>query len=224
MDDFVYLEDGKIKVSESAMQIPAFKELKRYDRTDNKIWFDAVISYVYYVYKIFGDKNVSYLANTPIHQRKVTTVANHTGKYKDLNLFENDSRVQAVVESYLEYSRTRSEMLFDALKADIDSFSDYIQKMPTTIKKSIPRTIKEPDGEKLIERIVYIDIEIPNSDERLKAITRAKEIDDLYKRVYKDVQKDGKNRAANEKMFENKAKIAEMNFSPEEITVSTSKS
>jgi hypothetical protein len=216
MEDFIYLDSGEIKVSESAMMIPEFKDLKRYDRSTNKVWFDAVMSYIYFVYKIFGE-NVSYLSNTPIHQRKVQAVKNHTGKYNELSLFENDERVQAAINAYLRFSRTRSEMLFDALKEDIDRFTDYVQSIPSFIKKNISVPVKEHDGDTTIERMHTIEIEIANTKERIEAIKGAKELDELYKKTYKETQKDAKINSANIKLFESKDSIKKMAFNSSDI-------
>ena len=114
-EDYLYLEDGVVKVSEMAMQIPEFKEFKRYDTSTNKVFFNKAMAYIYYVYKVFGEEQ-SYLKNAPLQQRRQQTVKHHTGTYKSISDFEDNDWVKKCIDSYLKFSRTPNEMMFDALK------------------------------------------------------------------------------------------------------------
>ena len=75
MNDLIYLEDNKIKVSDSAMQIQEFKDFKRYDRSEKNNFFDKAMAYIFFVYKVFGyDKeNISPFANLPLNLNIVIT-------------------------------------------------------------------------------------------------------------------------------------------------------
>jgi uncharacterized FlgJ-related protein len=97
-EDFLYLEDGVVKVSEMAMQIPEFKDFRRYDTSLNKVFFNKAMSYIYYVYKVFGEEK-SYLKNSPLQLRRQQTVKHHTGTFKNVSDFEDNDWVRNYVRS-----------------------------------------------------------------------------------------------------------------------------
>jgi len=190
MDDFIYLEDGVVKVSDMAMEIPEFKDFKRYDSSTNKVYFGKAMSYIYFVYKVFGEEK-SYIYNLPLAQRKKLTVQHHTGTYKKIADFDDNDWVQKCVAAYLKYSRTANEKLFDALKDDIDRFIDYVQNVPHTFKKKIVVYRKDPEHDD--EQIPYdIEIDVPFVEGRIKALTQASELDKLFREKLIDVNKDAK--------------------------------
>lgn len=220
-DDFLYIEDGQVKVSDMAMQIPEFKDFRRYDTSTNKVFFYSTMSYIYYVYKVFGQEK-SYLFNLSLPQRKSNCVKRHTGSYKKVSDFDGNKWVDLCVEAYLRYTRTRSEILFDALKDDIDRFTDYVQSIPHSIKKIVKTSIKVLGDDNLPEeRIIDVEIEIANTKERLDALKQAKDLDDLYKRSLADVLKDGKRKKTMAHMFEDVDQVKRINIPEEEFPVSS---
>ena len=211
-DDFLYIEENKVKVTEEGMQIPEFKEFKRYDKSTNKSFFDYAMSYIFYVYKVFGDDR-SYLHNAPLHQRRVQTVKHHCGPHKEIDIFEKNEWVRNCIDAYLEYSRTRSERLFDALKNDIEKYIEYVESIPHTIKKTVNIERKEGD----FIQMIPVEIDIPNTQERLKALKEAKELDELYQKYLKDVQKDGKEKKLRGKRFEDPIEAKKVTLNTKEI-------
>lgn len=219
-DDFIYLEDNQVKVSDMAMQIPEFKDFKRYDTSTNKVFFNCAMSYIFYVYKVFGD-NKSYMYNLSLPQRKSNTVKRHTGLYKNLSDFEDNKWVSKCVEAYLRYSRTRSEVLFDALKEDIDHYIDYVQNIPHYIHKKVKVPVKRLNEDNMIEEMmVDIEVEVANTRDRLEALKQAKDLDDLYKRSLADVMKDAKAKKTNSRMFEDPVEVKKISIPEEEYPMS----
>jgi len=219
-DDFLYVENGQVKVSDMAMQIPEFKDFKRYDSSTNKVFFNCAMSYIFYVYKVFGE-NRSYMYNMSLPQRKAKAVKHHTGTYKNLSDFEDNKWVRACVEAYLLYSRTRSEVLFDALKNDIDRYIDYVQNIPHSFKKTVKVGVNVlNEDNKLEERLMDVEVEVANTKERLEALKQAKDLDDLYKRSLADVNKDAKLKKVNSRRFENPVEVSKIVIDDNEFPIS----
>lgn len=220
-EDFLYLEDGIVKVSEMAMQIPEFKDFRRYDTSLNKVFFNKAMAYIYYVYKVFGDEQ-SYLKNSPLQQRRQQTVKHHTGSYKNISDFEDNEWVKKCIDSYLTYSRTSNEVMFDTLKDDIEMFIKSVQKIPHVIKKTIkvPYSVldeDDPDGARTIVKLFDVEIDIANTEERLKALKQASDLNDYYNKVKADVNKDQKKKRTMTRIFEDKSEVAKIQISKEEF-------
>lgn len=215
-EDYLYLEDGVIKVSEMAMQIPEFKEFKRYDTSTNKVFFNKAMAYIYYVYKVFGEEQ-SYLKNAPLQQRRQQTVRHHTGTYKSISDFEDNEWVKKCIESYLTFSRTPNEIMFDALKEDLEHYINYVQTIPVNIKKNIrvPHNELDDDGVSTIIRMHDVEIEIPNIKERLEALKQASDLNEYYNKLAADVRKDAKKKKSMARMYEDKSVVAKINLSEE---------
>ena len=218
-EDYLYLENGVIKVSEMAMQIPEFKEFKRYDTSTNKVFFNKAMAYIYYVYKVFGEEQ-SYLKNAPLQQRRQQTVRHHTGTYKSISDFEDNEWVKKCIDSYLKFSRTPNEMMFDALKEDLEHYINYVQTIPVNIKKTIkvPKEVLDEDdstGKTTIIKQFDVEIEIPNIKERLEALKQASDLNEYYNKLAADVRKDAKKKKSMARMYEDKSVIAKINLSEE---------
>lgn len=219
-DDFLYIEDNKVMVSDIAMQIPEFKDFKRYDNSTNKVYFYSAMSYIFYVYKVFGE-NRSYLYNLSLPQRKMQAVQRHTGSYKEVTDFDGNKWVDKCIDAYMRYSRTRSEVLFDALKEDIDKFMEYVYNIPHTIKQHRTTRVKQLDGKgDSIERVMDVEIEIANTKERIEALKQAKDLNDLYKSILNDVMKDHKIKKINARRFEDPTEVNKINIPEGEFPIS----
>lgn len=205
-DEFLYLEEGIVKVSDMTMEIPEFKDFKRYDSSTNKVFFFKSMAYIYYVYKVFGEKK-SYLHNLPLPQRKAQAVKHHTGTYKRVSDFEEDKWVKGCIDAFLKYSRTANENMFDALKEDIEKFVELINQTPHTYKQKVT-VYRKLDKDDKFETPIEVEIEIPYTEKRLSLLKQASDINELFQKKYKDVQKDQeKKRKSGVTMFEDKDSI-----------------
>lgn len=218
-EDYLYLEDGIVKVSEMAMQIPEFKDFRRYDTSLNKVFFNKAMAYIYYVYKVFGDEQ-SYLKNSPIQQRRQETVKHKTSPYKKISDFEDNEWVKKCIDSYLKYSRTINEIMFDALKEDLEKYINYVQTIPHTIKKTIkvPKEILDEDdstGKTTIVRMFDVEIEIPNTKERLEALKQASDLNEYYNKLLAEVKKDGRKKRTSTRIFEDQKEVAKIAMNDE---------
>lgn len=215
-EDYLYLEDGVVKVSEMAMQIPEFKEFKRYDTSTNKVFFNKAMAYIYFVYKVFGEER-SYLKNLPIQKRRQEAVKHKTGTYKNISDFEENVYVRKCIDSYLQYSRTLNEIMFDTLKEDIEHYINYVQTIPVTIKKTIkvPHPELDDDGETIIIRNHDVEIDIPNIKERLEALKQASDLNDYCNKLLSEVKKDNRKKNSNTRIFEDKNVVEKLNLNEE---------
>lgn len=208
-EDFLYLENGVVKVTDMAMTIPEFKDFKRYDTSLNKVYFHKAMAYIYYVYKVFGEEK-SYLKNLPLQKRKQQAVLYHTGTYKNVSDFDNNEWVAKCIDSYLAYSRTANELMFDTLKEDLDRFVMSVQKIPHTIKKviKVPYLVLDENdstGETKIVKQYDVEIEISNTKERLEALKQASDLNDYFAKLESSVKKDAIAKKSKMYMFEDKA-------------------
>ena len=210
MSDFLMMNNGKVEVTELGMQIPEFKDFKRYDTSTNKTYFEKAMSYIYYVYQIFGDDK-SYMHNSPLMQRQLGAVKNHTGNYKSVSDFEENKWCKSCIEAYIRHSRTPSELLFDALKDDFEEFMKYVQKIPAylTVTFKVPHVYKtlseeDPSKEITVERMFDTSKQIPNVKERIEALKQANDLNELYKKTLQQVDKDSRQKKNTTYLFEDK--------------------
>lgn len=189
MDDFLYLENGEVKISDVAMEIPEFKDFKRYDSSTNKVFFNKSMAYIFYVYQVFGSQR-SPLRNRPLPQRRKEAVQHYTGTYKNVSDFEKNKWVKNCIESYLKYSRTQNENMFDALKDDIEHFIELVNNTPHTIKQKV--TVYHKIAGDDFETPIDVMIEVPNSEARFKLLKQASDLNDLFQKKQLDVEKDAK--------------------------------
>lgn len=202
MDEFIYLEEGEVRVSDMAMEIPEFKAFKRYDTSTNKTYFKFAMSYIFYVYKVFGEKK-SYLYNQPLQQRKRNAVQHHTGSYKKISDFDSNEWVAKCVTAYLTYSRTANERLFDALKDDIERFIEVVEKTPHTYEKVIKVYRLDPERDDGTEIGYDVKIDVPNVTGRIETLKKASDLNDLFLKKLADVNKDAdKKKSSGMRLFE----------------------
>lgn len=204
MNDLIYLEDGKVKVSESAMQIQEFKDFKRYDRSDNGAFFQKAMNYIFFVYKVFGSnkESKSYLSNLPLSQRKIIATKTHCQPYS-LSDMEESKYVKACVEAYLLYSRTQSERLLDALKEDLNRYIEYVETIPLEIKKTVNVEVNYNDskGNRRTD-IVPVEVEIPNVEVRLKGVKDVQTYREMYSKLEQQADRDQKIKQTQSRLFE----------------------
>ena len=204
MNDLIYLEDGKVKVSDSAMQIQEFKDFKRYDRSDNGVFFQKAMNYIFFVYKVFGGskENKSYLSNLPLSQRKIIAAKTHCQPFT-ISDMESSKYVKACVDAYLLYSRTQSERLLDALKEDLNKFIEYVETIPLEIKKMVNVDVKYNDekGNERIE-IVKVEVDIPNVKVRLQSVTDVQTYREMYSKLEQQADRDQKIKQTQSRLFE----------------------
>lgn len=200
MDDILYLEEGKVKVSDTGMQIPEFKDYKQYDRSVNKEDFYLAMTYIFYVYKIFGNtKNMSPYSNMPLKQRQVYTCKNHT-KGKGVDYFESNTRIKHCIDAYTTYSRTQAERMLDTFKQDMEDFIIYVQSIPTTITKTVVVRAQVP-GEDRYEN-VDVEIDIPNLDIRMSTLKKAIDYQNMFNKWAKDAKNDGIKKNEQTRLYE----------------------
>ena len=214
MADFLYIENGVVKVTDMCMEIEEFKQFKRYDRSEKNIFFQKAMAYIFYVYQIYdsskpedGKVFKSYMFNQPLPQRKIQTVKQHTGPYKTVSDFEDNKYVKACIEAYLKYSMTQNMKMFDRLKEDIERFIDMVNETPYTIKQKV--TVEKQVFDDGPMELIDVVIEIPNINSRIDLVKRASDLNDLFNKKLTDAMKDLSKKKSNNNisLFEDKEYI-----------------
>lgn len=209
MDDILYVKDYQVCVSDTGMQIPEFKDFKKYDRSKDN-FFQTAMTYIFYVYKVFGDtKNMSCYSNLPLKQRQLYTVRNKTIGY-DIEDFEDNTRVRKCIDAYLELSRTQAERLLDAFKGDLEEYIKFVQDIPLTLKGKAPVRVQVP-GEDRMES-TFVDVDVPNIETRMKALKEAQAYKEMYSKWDKQARRDGDIKATQGRMFENPDQVKKIDL------------
>lgn len=210
MHDLVYLENGKIFVSESAMQIQEFIDFKRYDRSEGKAFFEKAMAYIYFVYKVFGleGENVSYLHNLPLAQRKIIAVRDHCKPYT-LHDMEENRWVNGCVQAYMNYSYTAADRLLDAYKTDVDKYVQYVQSIP--IEHTAEKKVVYKDPVTNEDMTTTITINVPNIQERMSALKSAQEYSKLFLEWSKQSQRDQRIKRSQARLFEDDKVVKNIN-------------
>lgn len=210
MHDLVYLENGKIIVSDSAMQIQEFVDFKRYDRSEGKNFFEKAMAYIYFVYKVFGleGENVSYLRNLPLAQRKIIAVRDHCKPYT-LHDMEENRRVGGCVQAYINYSYTAVDRLLDAYKSDVDKYVQYVQTIPLELTAEKRVVYKDPNTNEDVSTTITVNI--PNIQERMSALKSAQEYSKLFLEWSKQSQRDQKIKRSQARLFEDEKVVKNIN-------------
>jgi hypothetical protein len=217
-NDFLVLEDGAVRVTDMAMEIPSFKDFKRYDNSTNKRFFQYAMNYIYYVYQIYGD-DASYLAEMSLLQRKQSAVKHHTGPYKRVDEFEGNKHLVKCIQDYLRYSRTASENLLDELKEDIALFLEEANMTPRTIKEKIKVERANPDNpDEMIPIEFYV--EVPYVKGRINILTEAEKLSDHFERIAAKVKKDSKKKREDRIIFEDIKDVEKITLDPNNISIS----
>ncbi len=170
---FLYIEEGVVKVTEEGMALPAIDALYRTDKTDRKRYFNDCMKYVFFVYK----KDGVYKDMMLTHRRKIV-INRHFEKRKE-DEFENNLKVQGVIEEYMQRQHTKMERFYYKLENDIEKLLERIHDIPYT-KKVKAKVPFEKDGE---VTMVQAEIEIENYEEKSKAMMLADKLVDYEEKL-----------------------------------------
>lgn len=179
-------EEGEIKITDEGMQLPTVRELWNSDkRSMSKPFFFKCMTYIYWMYKKDGEYR-----NHPYKKRRELAEQHAKDSWK---IFEENTRVKAVVNTYLENQLTLTERLYENIKRDIADCIEHLASIP--IKRKIKETIEIDDVDNQgnnIKRKIKIDLEIDNSIEKSKALDLAEKLvekeESLRKKIVKDQQ------------------------------------
>lgn len=159
---FLYLEDGKVKVTEEGMALPEVQDLYNSDkRSASKPFFYKCMTYIYWAYKVDGEWE-----NRPYKERRKMS-ASQAG-VEDYKEIDEHPKVQKIIKMYKNDFLTMSERMYEGVKIKIADVIEKINEIQLTknIKENVEVWFENPhkDGEKE-KHTVRIDIDYDNSKE-----------------------------------------------------------
>ena len=172
---FLVLENDVVRVTDEGMNLTCVKELYSRDRHSGKPWFNACITYAYYMHKKGG------VFNNMLPTNKATRICSEILKeaYK-YEAFESDYYYKNMEREYINLQYSRNEQLYERIGKDIEGLMQRISEIPYTTTK-IHECVVEfpgPDGT-MIKHTAKVPIEIDNSEEKAKAIKLAETLIDF---------------------------------------------
>jgi hypothetical protein len=171
---FLDIEEGKVVITPEGMTLTVVKDLYSRDRHIGKPWFEACITYAYYMYKKDG------MFKNMLPDQKSSRICSEMlkGKYK-MEDFESNSACKDMMNEYLTQQYTPTELLRDSIKTEIQELLNRIRSIPYVKKQHVEVILDVPDHEGIMTKMPYkVWVEIDNSDEKAKAIKLAETLID----------------------------------------------
>lgn len=179
-------DTGKVSFSPEAKHMAFVKVFLNKDKTKGQVYVNKALVYVYHVYSKSHD--LSYL---PKESRKKRVVNQYLEGY-EYSKFDNDKRLQPVIEEFIREQYTQNELFYESLKEDFKSLKEMISKIPWTRKVKFEKNIEvEVDiGEgKKETRTVFVKkmVEVSNAEEKITAIKHSKDLISLEEALRKKI-------------------------------------
>lgn len=183
------LNEGKVTISDQALDIPPFSILYKGDRTkDRQRFFDA-ITFLYYMHS----KDSIFFNRAPAIRRDY--IANNIFK-KDVSFLDRFDTMEGFKESkdfYIGDQLNEDEWAYEQWKMDVEQYLVYLRGIPYAIT-----TKKNVDG-------ILVDVSIDNSSVKMPAVKHFGELIELGKKIKEKVKESQKRKAVGKrekKMFE----------------------
>ena len=176
---FIEIIEGKARLTEQGIALPAAQKLKKIDKTKGKASFEMWLRFIYFTY----DKESIY--KNYLQQESKIKVVEMLFPEKSITYFEKIAGLKAVVAIYVEMTYTFKELLYRRLLSDIESMLDRLSKVELTRSSRVKgqRDItffSEKEGKEVTENVhVDVMVKLDNSDEKIKAMDT---LDKLLKR------------------------------------------
>ena len=115
--DFV---EGNVVVTEQGMQNPLIKSLYKGDKSESKIKFYKIISYIFFIYS----KKSEY-RNVLINDRKKIVSKDIIKDEKFSEKFEKNENLMKIVDLFNELQFSHKERLLEGVKAKIEEYLNF---------------------------------------------------------------------------------------------------
>jgi hypothetical protein len=191
---FLYLEKDQVKVTADGMALPAVQSFYAGDNSAGKKRFFKAMKYIYYVY----NKDGVLRNKLPEDRKKI--VCNTYLDAIDPEVYEKSALVRPIIDLYIDYSISPTELLYEQLKIDIQNIRKKISSIPfdKEIKLHINELVDiditdEETGNTYTKKIpvskdVYINID--NSKEKAAAIALTESLFIQEERLRKLIEKE----------------------------------
>ena len=178
---FLELKDGVVRPTEEGSLLPPVQRLYNSDKTEGKKFFHDCLMYIFLVY----NQNGVYKDSFEGYKKKMV-IERHLPKRK-IEDFEDNLRVVAVIEEYLDRQMTKTERFLYQLEKDMESLLTRISTIPYTkvVKAKIPYI--DADGE---STMIPAEVEIDNSKEKEDAIKLGERMLDYEEKLRNKVLKE----------------------------------
>ena len=164
-NDILIYEDGKVCISQDALEIPEVKAFYDSDKKTGKPKFNAYMRALYYLYS-----KVSPYANMDFVERVHRVEERHVGVRKWSTMI-TDPLFKNVVELYQDIIMTKEErqysVQYDRILSDIDRTIEVLQTVPIKKKAKVQADYKDPGTGDMVKQ--FVEVEILNMTERLEA-------------------------------------------------------
>jgi hypothetical protein len=195
------IEEAKIVIDPEAMVFKEVKKLWDSDISENKSYFNKVITWIYHVYKS-EHAFESYLPGE--RKEKVQSVY---FKGENVSEIENDPNVQAVIKIYSKDCMTTIERFYQNVQKDIEDLYEHIQsiKMFHLVKQQVEITVEYTnDSGEIVETKAKakLPIKVDNSKEKLNAISQAQALMQLEQKLRIDLKKERNKNQNQRRLFD----------------------
>ena len=178
---FLELKDGVVRPTEEGSLLPPVQRLYNSDKTEGKKFFHDCLMYVFFVY----NQNGVYKDSFEGYKKKMV-IERHLPKRK-IEDFEENTRVVAVIQEYLDRQMSKTERFLYQLEKDMESLLTRVSTIPYTkvVKAKIPYV--DADGE---TTMIPAEVEIDNSKEKEDAIKLGERMLDYEEKLRNKVMKE----------------------------------
>lgn len=186
-------ETGKVSFSAEAKHMNIVKIFLRKDKTKGQVYVNKALVYVYHLY--LKKHDLSYL---PRESRK-KRVSNQYLEGYEYSKFDNDKRLQPVIEEFIREQYTQNELFYESLKGDFKSLKEMISGIPWTRKikfeKNIEVEVDIGEGQKET-RTVFVKkwVEVSNAEEKITAIKHSKDLISLEESLRKKIMDEARDK------------------------------
>jgi hypothetical protein len=203
-NNFIYFDadEGKVKVTPQAMELPEVKVLYRRDKTMGKKFFQKCVTFLYYTEH--KDSPLSH----KIEELKIKDVKR---MYDSLNDFdENNKYYLALKESFKQSHYSMKELRYLKAMQDVEAVINMAMDVPIQIKKKVQLT-KEIDcfddsGNPTKQMVIFNEeLLIDNSTEKKKAINNIESLNKLTEMLESQIKAEYRkeSRNATRALFDN---------------------
>jgi hypothetical protein len=150
--------------------VPPAEELDDVQKLKKKYNRDTLLDIMKYVYNVYSPYSI-FSGFTP-EERKERVLDDILHNKYVADFFDKDNTIKAFVDKYIDMSLTVVQRDYERTKRDIEDLHEHISNIPFVRKATIRRQIdfKDDDGKTRIKE-VDVEIEIDNSEEKIKALS-----------------------------------------------------
>lgn len=199
---FLYFDNDIVKMKDDAVLYPSVKALYKSDRTgEGKIFFQKCITYMYYAYKKDGDFCNMY----PTKRKEHSAIISETN-WKEL---EENPRVKAMIDFYVETQYSLSEKLYEGIKKDMEellkSVNDepFVKYVPIELEIDIPESLGSTI---MVKYPIKQKVAYNNAENKMKLLKISEQLMEMEDRLKKKVSKDNMQKTSDNRMFDGKGK------------------